>query len=82
MRSVKSYAADHGRTLTSVVEDALRRLLTEELRREEGKSEVDVVVFTGSGTAPGIEIADRGSWQHLIDEEDAERIRARSDAGS
>lgn len=82
MRSVKSYAAENGRTLTSVVEDALRRLLNEELHRDAGASPVDVVVFTGSGTRPGIEIDDRGTWQHLMDEEDAEGIRARANAGS
>lgn len=82
MRSVKSYAADNGRTLTSVVEDALRRLLNEELHREEGATQVDVVVFTGSGTRPGIEIADRATWQGQLEDEDAERIRVQADAGS
>lgn len=82
MRSVKSYAAENGRTLTSVVEDALRRLLNEELHREKGTTQVDVVVFTGSGTRPGIEIADRGTWQGRLEEEDAERIRVQADAGS
>lgn len=79
MRCAKSYAARHHLTLTSVIEDALRRLLKEEVQIATSPP-VDVVVFTGSGTRPGIEIADRRTWQHLADEEDAERFQAASDA--
>ncbi len=79
LRSVKGYAARHHLTLTSVIEDALRRLLNEEERTAEG-APVDVLVFTGSGTRPGVDIADRQTWRHLVDEEDAERFRVASDA--
>jgi hypothetical protein len=44
---------------------------------------VDVLVFTGSGTRPGVDFTDRQTWQRLMDEEDAERFRmAGCDAGS
>jgi len=74
---VKSYAARHDLTLTSVIEDSLRRLLSEEGRAATSPP-VEVVVFTGSGTRPGIEIANRRTWQHLMDEKDAERFQAAS----
>jgi hypothetical protein len=79
LRSAKSYAARHHLTLTSVIEDALRRLLSEEQRAAEN-APVDVLVFTGSGTRPGVDVADRQTWQHLVDEDDAESFRVPDDA--
>lgn len=79
LSDVKGYAARHHLTLTSVIEDALRRLLNEEQRATES-APVDVLVFTGSGTRPGVDISDRRTWQHLVDEEDAERFGMASDA--
>jgi Bacterial antitoxin of type II TA system, VapB len=75
----KAYAARHGRTLTSVLEDALRELLN----RHEASTDrprVTLDVFHGTGLMPGIEI-DRGARLHdLLDAEDAERLRRVADA--
>lgn len=54
--------------------------LNEKQRTAEG-TPVDVLVVTGLGTRPGVDIADRRTWQHLVDEEDAERFRAASSTG-
>ncbi|WP_157362191.1 hypothetical protein [Haloechinothrix halophila] len=79
MREVKSYAARHQRTFTSVLEDALRRLLKEEDMLQTTER-IDVVVYTGAGLRPGVDLDDRTTWQPLIDAEDAERFTTHADA--
>ncbi len=74
MREVKSYAARHQRTFTSVLEDALRRLLKEEGDMPRTTERIDVVVYTGSGLRVDVDLDDRTTWQPLIDAEDAERL--------
>lgn len=73
MREAKSYAARHQRTFTSVLEDALRRLLKEE-DMQQTTERIDVIVHTGTGLLPGVDLDDRTTYQPLIDAEDAERF--------
>ncbi len=78
MRQVKEYAARSDRTITSVLEDALRQLLERE-RRDFGGPRPDIVqlaVFDGDGLQVGIDLNDRSTWADLADAEDAEHFRA------
>jgi hypothetical protein len=81
LTQAKAYAARHGRTLTSVLEDALREML---LRHEAStnRPRVEIEVFHGNGLLPGIEI-DRSAYLHdLLDAEDVNRLRRVGDAPS
>jgi non-ribosomal peptide synthetase component F len=79
LSEAKAYAARHGRTLTSVLEDALRELI----HRQEATTDrprVVLDVFHGTGLLPGVEI-ERGARVHdLLDAEDADRLRRVTDA--
>lgn len=58
LRRAKGHAARQGRSLTSVFEEALRRLLAESERREErGRVELPVSSASG-GVLPGVDLDD------------------------
>lgn len=78
MRQVKEYAARSDRTITSILEDALRQLLERE-RRDLGGLRPDIVelvTFDGDGLRVGIDLDDRSTWADLGEAEDAEHFRA------
>jgi hypothetical protein len=78
LAQAKEYAARHGRTLTSVLEDALRELLNRHETADRPRVVLDV--FHGTGLLPGVEI-DHGARLHdLLDVEEAERLRRVTDA--
>jgi hypothetical protein len=73
LAEAKAYAARHNRSLTSVLEDALRELLS----RHESRSErppVRLDVFYGDGLMPGVEIDSSARMHELLDQEQAERL--------
>lgn len=77
LRRAKQRAATEGRTLTSVIEDGLRALLSEARARKPGK--VVLPTFGGDGPAPGVDLSDpRALRDALYEGEDA---RLRSDMG-
>ena len=58
LRQAKSHAARQGRSLTSVFEEALRRLLFESARREQ-RTQVELPVSAASGgVLPGVDLDD------------------------
>ena len=57
MRSIKQHAASTGRTLTSVVEESLRELLSHVENGERGYT-LDWVTVDG-GVQPGVDLTDR-----------------------
>lgn len=67
-RSAKSRAAAEGRTLSSLVEDALRLELARLPRRDEALPELPV--FGGSGTLPGVDLTDSAALRDLMDEDE------------
>ncbi|HZI97272.1 MAG TPA: ribbon-helix-helix protein, CopG family [Actinomycetales bacterium] len=68
-RAVKAKAAAEGRTLTSVVEDALRRALDEKPAEYE---HVPLPTFAGDGPAPGVDLSDPQALRDLMyEDEDA-----------
>lgn len=54
LRAARRYAADHGRTLTSVVEDALREVLSRPQR--EPPKPFRLVTHGGGGLRPGVDL--------------------------
>jgi hypothetical protein len=66
LRDAKSYAAATGRTLTAVIEDALRETLSR--RRERGsRPRVKLKTVGGSGTQPGVDLDDGSALLDLMD---------------
>lgn len=65
-RSAKSTAAAEGRTLGSLIEDALRGELARRQRRDQPVPTLPV--FGRSGTRPGVDLGDAGALADLMDE--------------
>ena len=74
----KKLAADTGRTLTAVIEDALRESFS---RRSEAKRErnVRIPTFRGQGVRPGVNLDDSAALLELMesDRDSHRRQRAR-----
>ncbi|HET6340803.1 MAG TPA: CopG family transcriptional regulator [Gemmatimonadota bacterium] len=69
MRDVKRAAAESGRSLTSLIEDALREALAR--RRESRRSEpVRLPTFRGTGVAPGVDLDDSAALLDLMERAD------------
>lgn len=56
-RDVKTAAAESGRTVTSLIEDALRERLTRR-KHSPGKKRLRLPTFRGSGLRPGVDLND------------------------
>ncbi len=62
----KKYAAETGRTLAGVIEDALREKLR--ARREARPHPVRLTVFGRGGLMPGVDLDDSAPLRDLMDE--------------
>lgn len=70
MRQAKAVAADSGRTLTAVIEDGLRLLLS----RREGNLVAEPLVlptFDGGGLMPGVDLDSSAALLDIMDADDA-----------
>ena len=65
MRSLKRRAAETGRTLTSLIEEAIRSMLDRETRLEPDYRLRWVIVQ--GGALPGVDLSDRDSLMDLMD---------------
>jgi hypothetical protein len=66
LREAKRHAAATGRTLTALIEDALRETLGR--RRERGsRSPLKLKTVGGSGTQPGVDLDDSSVLLDLMD---------------
>ena len=65
----KQLAARTGRTLTAVVEDALREVLNRQPRPRRGNIELTTV--GGNGPLPGVDLDDSAALLDLMDQADA-----------
>lgn len=74
----KEFAARHRRTLNSVVEDALREMLERYQARAE-VPRVDLVVMTGDGLMPGIDLDSSAALHEVLDEDAVSRYRLAGD---
>lgn len=62
---LKRIAADTGRTLTAVIQDALRESLSR--RRTADRPVADLPLFHGTGVMPGVDLSDTASLLDLIE---------------
>jgi hypothetical protein len=66
LAEAKKYAAESGRTLTSILEDALREMLARRRARARTKP-VRLKTVTGSGVRPGVDLDDTASLLDLME---------------
>jgi hypothetical protein len=69
MRQAKEFAAQSGRTLTAVIEDALRELFQRRQRQKEAPR-VELPTFS-SGLMPGVDLNNSAGLLEIMDEDDA-----------
>ncbi len=60
LAEAKKLAADTGRTLTAVIEDALREVLARR-KQPHGRRKVRLTTFRGTGLNPGVDLDDSAS---------------------
>ncbi len=65
-RRTKALAAQTGRTLTAVIEDALREALARQ-RGSRGRQPVALPTFKGRGLQPGIDLDDSAGLLEVMD---------------
>jgi hypothetical protein len=71
----KRKAAAEGRTLTSLIEEGLRRVVAEERRASPAKRKLPRVSTARGGVMPGIDLDDFSSIQEMDDLAYVERMR-------
>ena len=66
LREAKQLAARSGRTLTAVIEDALRELLARS-KKPRKRSRVELPTFRGNGPLPGVDLDDGASLLDVME---------------
>ena len=69
LREAKKLASETGRTLTAVIEDALREVLARR-RQPQPRSRVKFTTFGGKGLRPGVDLDDSAALLHLMESAD------------
>lgn len=67
LAQAKEHAVRTGRTLTALIEDALRRALADGKRRSAGPAPV-FPTFRGDGLQPGVDLDDSAALLDLMDD--------------
>ncbi|MGC9333110.1 MAG: CopG family ribbon-helix-helix protein [Anaerolineae bacterium] len=67
LAEIKQIAARTDRTLTSVIEDALREMLARQQKAEE-RAPVRLTTVRGSGLQPGVDLDDSAALLSLMEE--------------
>lgn len=67
LAEAKKYAAESGRTLTSVLEDALRETLARRRRTRERPKPVRLKTVKGDGVRPGVDLDDSAALLDLME---------------
>lgn len=75
MRQAKQLAAAQGRTLTSLIEDGLRFVVSESHRRAKAKRVMPRVSKATGGPAPGVDYTSFSALEELDDREYVERMK-------
>lgn len=68
LREAKQYAARTGRSLTAVIEGALREVLTRRKTRPKA-ARVKLPTFRGNGLLPGVDLDDSASLLDVMERE-------------
>jgi K+-transporting ATPase c subunit len=66
LRAAKQYAAKHDKTLTSLVEDALRQLLVRQ-EAAPARTPVQLITDSGNGLQPGIDLDDTSTLLDIME---------------
>jgi hypothetical protein len=66
----KQLAARTGRTLTAVIEDALRAALAQSQKRR-GRERIQLPTFGAGGVLPGVDLEDGAALLELMESDDA-----------
>ena len=72
LREAKKVAAESGRSLTAVIEEALREMLRRR-RSSKKRKRIRLVTVGGEGLQPGVDLDDTSSLLDLMDGHDAAR---------
>ena len=75
IRRAKRKAAEEGRTLTALIEEGLRLMLSEVRKKDKGKRILPPVSDAKGGPMPGIDITDGSALQEMDDLEYVERMK-------
>jgi len=68
LRQTKALAAQTGRTLTAVIEDALRETIARSRsRRGRSRARVGLPTFKGSGLRPGVDLDDSAGLLEIME---------------
>ncbi|PYO29478.1 MAG: DUF2191 domain-containing protein [Candidatus Rokuibacteriota bacterium] len=68
LRQTKALAAQTGRTLTAVIEDALRETIARSRsRRGRSRARVALPTFKGSGLRPGVDLDDSAGLLEIME---------------
>lgn len=70
-RMAKQFAAQTHRTLTAVIEDALRESLGRNKNKSASKVPVKLPVFNGKGLRPGVDLDDSSALLDLMESHDS-----------
>ncbi len=68
LRDAKQFAARTGKTLTTVIETALREMLARRDKRAK-PGRVKLPTFAGNGLSPGVDLNDTASLLELMERE-------------
>jgi len=68
-------AAAEGRTLTSLIEDGLRLIVTEDRKGTKGKRVLPRISKATGGPLPGIELTELSTLQEIEDLDDIRRMK-------
>ena len=70
LTAAKRYAAESGRTLTSLIEDALRAFMARG-QQKPGKKKPRLTTYKGRGTQPGVDLDNAAALLDLMERGDA-----------
>lgn len=70
LAELKIFAASSGKTLTGVIEDAVRAMLARQRMVGEERSLVNLTTVAGQGLQPGVDLNDSAALLTLMEEAD------------
>jgi len=71
LKEVKGIAAQSGRSMNDLIEDALRESLARR-RMPASASKFEMPVFHGDGVMPGVDLSNSAALLEIMDESDAD----------
>lgn len=68
LREAKRFAAKRGRTLTAVIDEALRQFLMRSAPAAGKRAPVELATFRGDGLRPGVDLDDSAALLELMEQ--------------